>query len=90
MCVKCYGGVLVCVRAVARCPTPPPPPRPQIGAAARATDTPNEVTGMKGDRYLSIIVKSNSTESLMALWVRQIPPSDLRCASDGDGAGIVL
>ena len=33
---------------------------------------------MKGDRYMSIIVKSNSTEPLLALWVRQIPPSDLR------------
>ena len=90
MCVKCYGGVLVCVRAVAWCPTPPPPACPQIGAAARATDTPNEITGMKGDRYMSIIVKSNSTEPLLALWVRQIPPSDLRCASDGAGdrAGI--
>ena len=45
---------------------------------------------MKGDRYMSIIVKSNSTEPLLALWVRQIPPSDLRYASEGAGdrAGI--
>ena len=48
---------------------------PESGAAPVAegiqTAVSYEKKGQDGDRYLSVIVKSNSTEDMLSVWVRQ-------------------